>query len=208
MRRLAAAATFVAALAIATVATAGPIKYGAPGTVNAASYSFTAVADGEIWAYFVGQTAGFGSDIGLSINGAAPLSYGLQNHSSARGDSYLLGTVQAGDTLVFELRVSHAYDGPPPLEYSLFSNQSLNPAGEQHIYSYAYAFDSADSAIPGGTYIGFEDISPLSGGDRDYDDHEFVFTNVAVVTTPDGGSTLALLGAVMSGIALLRRKRE
>lgn len=199
-----------AVLGLPCVAEAGPIKYGSPGVVNLATYSFTAVADGDITAYFVGQTAGYGSDLGMLVNGVSTGVFGLQNHNSPRGTAFVLGTVQAGDVLTFQLRVSTTnFNGPPPVSYNLFSDPSLNPVvGAQHIYSSAYTFDAGDPDIPGGTYIGFEDISPLSGGDRDYDDHEFVFTNVAVVSTPDGGATVALLGVALSGLGLLRRRRD
>jgi hypothetical protein len=189
-----------------------PTPYGNPGTINPVTYTFTATGNGPITAYFVGQTAGYGSDIGLSINGAAPLIYGLQNHavSSIYGASFVMGNVNAGDTLTFILRVStgnaNGPTGPGDLSYTLSSDSSQNPNGEHHIYSYAYG---GDLTIPAGTYIGFEDISPLNapGNDRDYDDHQFVFTGVrGVPSVPEGGLTITMLGMAVTGLGLLRRK--
>ena len=57
MRNLLLAATV--ALGSATAAQAALPVYGSPGSVNAADYSFTAVADGDIVAYFAGHSAGY-----------------------------------------------------------------------------------------------------------------------------------------------------
>ena len=57
--------------------------------------------------------------------------------------------------------------------------------------------------------MGFEDISPLSHptNDRDYNDHQFVFTNVGQTrNVPEGGSTLPLMGLATLGVAILRRR--
>ena len=182
--------------------------YPTPGIENPVTYTFTATGTGPITAYFVGGTASFGSVVGLSINGAAPLSFGLQNHNSAQGQSFAMGNVTAGDTLRFVLDVSQTDgNGPPPSTYLLNSDPSLNPAGENHVYSYAYA--GGDFGIPAGTYVGFEDISPLADGDTDYDDHQFVFVGVRATprdTVPEGGLTFTLLGMALAGIGFLRRK--
>jgi hypothetical protein len=189
-----------------------PTPYGNPGTVNPITYTFTATGTGDITAYFVGESAGFGSDVGLSINGAAPSSFGLQNHTGAGGTtstpygtSFIMGSANAGDTLRFVLRVSTTnYNGPPPLDYLLNSDPALNtPLGANHIYSAPYA---GDALIPAGTYVGFEDILLTeAGNDLDYNDHQFVFVGVKA-TTPEGGLTFTLLGMAMAGIGFLRRK--
>jgi len=120
-----------------------------------------------------------------------------------------MGSVTAGDVLRFILAVdtdAPNYNGPSDaadVNYYLNSDPSLNSTGENHIYSYLYG---GDTIIPAGTYVGFEDISPLSGGDRDYNDHQFVFTNVGVTSTPEGGSTLAVMGMGLLGLGLLRRR--
>jgi len=209
-------------LASAGTSSAALTSYPTPGLTNAATYTFTATATGPVTAYFVGQSAGYGSVIGLSINGATPAfsSFGLQNHLSAPGDSFVLGNVTIGDTLRFILAVDTAGGTGPAtagaVDYYLNSDVSLNPvAGEQHVYSAPYAGgdpfgpsiqNPSGGTFPAGTYIGFEDISPLSGGDKDYDDHQFLFTNVGVTSTPEGGATLAMMGMGLLGVAVLRRR--
>ncbi len=171
---------------------------------NLATYTFTATANGPVVAYFVGQSAEYGSDIGLLVNNVSEGIYGLQNHTAVYGTMFTLTTepVSAGDLLEFELRVSTGvYLGPPPVTYSLYSTPSRNSDGKQHVWSTPWAGDGA--VIPAGIYVGFEDILGL--GDKDYNDHQFLFTNVGA-SVPDGGFTLTLLGAALAGIGMLRRK--
>src|SRR6478609_1889513 len=84
-------------LGLATVARADVIPYSTPGAVNAATYSFTASTTGNIIAYFAGSTAGFTNELGMRVNGVPTGIFGLNNQTSAVGDSLNLGSVQAGD---------------------------------------------------------------------------------------------------------------
>ncbi len=180
---------------------------------NGAAYTFTAAGSGPVTAYFGGASAGFGSKLGLSINGGPVSLWGLQNNSTAPGTSFVLGTVNAGDVMRFVLSVDmNSSFGPSdptnPTQF-LYSDAALNPSGFQHIYSTSYA--GGDYGIPAGHYIGFEDIVPLTSADKDYDDHQFVFTgpvgsSVPVRSSvPEGGSAFFLLGLVLSGLGLVRR---
>lgn len=187
-------AASIGTISLSLAVFAVPVPYSNPGTPNPTTYSFTALSTGNVIAYFVGQTAGYGSDIGLSINGAPPATFGLQNHMAAYGDPFIMGPVTAGDVLRFVLRVSTtAFFGPPPVDYLLNSDPSLNPGGENHVFSYNYA---GNTVIPAGIYVGIEDISPLVNGDLDYDDHQFVFTNIRrqVENVPEGSLPLPWLG--------------
>src|ERR1035437_3971950 len=126
-----------------TVVTQGdPIPYAHIGTYNSAIYSFTAASSGSVMAYFVGgQGAGYTNQMGLLINGTlSSAGYGLGNHSSAYGQSFNLGTVNAGDVLTFILH-NLTFGGE-----NAYSDPSLNVAydtvgdtlGHNHIYSTAY----------------------------------------------------------------------
>jgi hypothetical protein len=193
-------------LAVPTTVLAGPIPYPNVGTLNPATYTFTATATGDLVAYFFGSSASYGSDIGLIVDNLSQGIYGLENHTSFYGQPLVLsipGAVHAGDVLEFQLRVNTTGGDPvSSVTYSLYSTPGLNSDGLQHIYSTSWA---GDGTIPAGTYIAFEDIVPATAGDMDYNDHQFVFTNVGV-GVPDGGSTLALLGAALAGIGLIRRR--
>lgn len=176
--------------------------------LTASAITLTATGTGPITAYFYSQTAGYGSDIGLWVNGTFQGVYGLQNHLSSHGQSLVLGNANAGDSLVFELRVSTSnYYGPTPssYSYSLFTNSALNPGNAEHAVSSVFA---GSLAIPAGIMLGFEDITPLSAGDQDFDDHRFVFTGVTnnPQPTPEGSTTLLLVGAALVGFVALRRR--
>ena len=113
------------------------------------------------------------------------------------GDSFVLGFVTAGQTLTFQLRTLNPQLG------NAFSDPTLNGpfdggTGIQHVYSTAYTATSPIiGSIPVGTYVGFEDLP--GGGDRDYNDLQFVFTNVGVTTHSVPGP---IVGAGLPGLLL------
>jgi hypothetical protein len=212
----------------ANVARADVIPYPNVGTLNPAIYSFTATSSGNITAYFAGSDAGFYSTLGMLVNGVSTGITGLNNHTSAVGNSINLGSVNAGDKIVFELFV-RSTDNSTAVG-TIFSDPTLNgpydtlsgtpQTGHQHIYSTPYTRTSDISGppaniplsanIPVGTYVAFEDIyipgNVTSFPDYDYNDETFIFANVSTSTAPDSASSLALLAFSFMGIALLRRR--
>jgi hypothetical protein len=198
----------LAALAFAGatgIALAGPIPYPDSGTVNSASYSFTATATGDVVGFFGGSGASFDEQVGLMVNGTAPTSFGLDDHSTSVGQSFDFGHVTAGDTLVFVDQVNGS---------DIYSDPSLNApyddpsvTNHQHIYSTSAAAGQVFTGSPAGTYVGFEDLS-FPASDFNYFDDTFVFTNVSTVTgnVPDGASTMALVGMGLAAMFALRRR--
>ena len=57
----------------------------------------------------------------------------------------------------------------------------------------------------GRTFVGFEDL--YGGGDKDYNDHMFSFTNVSAVPEPETYAML-LVGLGLVGFTLRRRKES
>lgn len=180
---------------LAISSNAATIPYPDIGTPAPAN-EFTASADGSITGYFYATSAGYQSRIGLWADGAQVGGYGLLNSSSTYGDSYVFGDVMAGASLVFELQVLTTGGS----WYSLMSN---NSDMKNHTYSTSF---SGDTMIPEGTYIGFEDLPNL--GDIDYNDHQFVFSNVTtnVTTKVPEPFSLVLFGLGIAALGFARNR--
>lgn len=153
---------------------------------------------GEVRIYFAGSSAGFDSVLYLDSPGAAQGPF-FPNHSTAPGMMISLGTFAPGTVLTFRLDVlstgQQFFTGPA----------SGNPDNLVHA---GYTLFAADGTIPeNGLLVGFEDI--FGGGDVDYNDHQFVFTNVAPAAATPEPATLILMGTGLAGIgAAVRRRRK
>jgi len=199
------------AVSAAQLIAADAIPYPTVGTVNPVTYTFTAASDGNITAYFAGSTASYDNELGLLVNGVSSGVVGLDNHSSPLGTSLNLGAVHSGDILTFVL-VNHT------LGMDAFSDPSMNlsydspgyTGSHNHVYSTPYtATGPIIDSIPTGTFVSFEDLR-FPSSDFNYNDEDFVFTNVKQTTpgggVPDSPSTATLLGVGLAGICLLRRR--
>jgi hypothetical protein len=182
---------------------ADAIPYPTVGTLNPITYTFTAAATGHVLAYFAGSTAAFDNQLGLLDNGVLTSSgFGLDNHSSVIGQLFDLGAVTAGDTLVFVLRINSN------ASTEVFSDATMNGpydsphASTNHVYSTPYtATGPIFAGIPVGTFVSFEDL-PFNSSDLNYNDEDFVFTNVRTTAVPEPTSLL-LIGA---GLFLAARR--
>jgi len=182
-------------------ARADAIPYSAAGNQNSDLYTFTATTTGEIDAYFYNESAGYTNTLSLLVNGViTPQSAAgvLNNHTSNMGDFVNLGFVNAGDVLTFQLNVTNTGE-------TFYSDKSLNVDGVNHAYSGSFSGD-ASHGIPSGTYIGYEDLN--GGGDFDYNDETFVFTNISAAVSPipePETYAMFLVGLGLLGFAARRR---
>jgi hypothetical protein len=150
---------------------------------------------GSVVVYFAGESAGFDSVLSL----ISPINVGpfFPNHSTPIGTALDLGTFDAGDVLRFRMDVLSTgqsfFTGPA----------SGNPDNVIHV---GHAIWAADATIPvNGVLVGFEDV--LGGGDRDYNDNTFVFTNVRSETVVPEPSAIILTAAGLTGLVLIRRRK-
>jgi hypothetical protein len=149
-------------------------NYPHPNIENPDTYVFKAPETGTLYGYFAGSDAGYTSTLGVLVNGAETISGVFNNHNTVYGASLALANVVKGDVLTFFIDNS----------YRFYSDPSMNPDKFNHVYSASFG---GDGTVPAGTYVGFEDY--YGGGDKDYNDLNFVFNEQVL-----GGGTVPLSG--------------
>jgi hypothetical protein len=203
----------VAALAwlfvIAPWAEADQIPYPNVGFYNPTTYSFTAKASGDVIAYFAGSSAADDNQLGMLDNGAlTSAGFGLDDHTSFVGQSFDLGHVNVGDSIVFVLHnLTVGLDAYSDPSLNIPYDSPGETIGHNHIYSTLYTATSPILAsIPTGVYVAFEDLQ-FPSSDFNYFDETYVFTNVGVQSVPEPSSALLGIlaaGAVGAGVMLRR----
>jgi len=197
------------AFAVVNTTRADAIPYPNPGQINYNAYTFIALVNGDVTIYYTGSgDATFGS-LGMLVNGVSTGNFGLSSQTSAIGDSFDLGHVNAGDLITFQLDQTLNYGlGGQPAISQIYSDPALNATydnqnhggaalpGYNHVYAafYSAAADVApadglpgiplSAGIPSGLFIGFEG-NPIPGNPNyfstdAYNSYTFIATDVAI----------------------------
>jgi len=192
---LAVLASFLSAGSL--VAAADSIPYGNIGTVVPQHY-FTAIATGNVTGYFYSADAAdtdFVRMVDTTTNTASD--WYFDNHTTAVGTTANFGAVNAGDNLVFELFNT---DG----NFTFASDPAYSDDGINHAYSTSFTAATINGVdFPNGIYLGMED---LYDWDFNYNNDNFVVTNVQASPVPEPGSLLLLGTGALGAIGAIRRK--
>jgi hypothetical protein len=165
------------------------IPYPTPGTI-APTVPLTATATGDIDGFFYGASAADLDEIRMCDLTSGTCSLFQLPNTSPVGTEVDFGAVTAGDVIVFDLdnvTTSTILSSDPTR-----SDDSINHA---YVTAYTATGPTAIAGIPAGTYIGMEDLSVAQGSDLDYNDDQFVFTNVAA-QVPEPSMLIVCIGLV------------
>lgn len=161
--------------AVCSVHAADSFPYPNPGTKNTNWYKFTAKTTGPITAYFIGSKAGFEENIVVASNGNWLGATALSNRYLKYGDSITFGYASAGQEITIYLSIPEKNAGVWSKKVLIAPGTFATPNG---VYSTEFPGE-ANSGIPAGTYVGFEDLAyTWQHSDWDYNDSAYVFTNV------------------------------
>ena len=145
-------------------------------------YGTLIATGGDVVVTFDSNDAAYVSELFLDGAYGDELGVLFNNKTTAVGTSKNLGSFDAGTELVFKLNVHETGD----VFYTGADSRNLDSLTHAMVYG-----------GEGQVLIGFEDV--LGGGDFDYNDLMFAFTNVAGDDAVAGGGTSATTGSAGGG---------
>jgi hypothetical protein len=149
---------------------------------------------GHVFATFESNGAGYSNDLYLEVP-ANGLGIIFNNYATAPGTTVDLGDFAAGTELIFRVHVNDTGD-------NFYTGPAFrNADGVAHVM-----VDDNVAGFPGRTFVGFEDL--WGGGDQDYNDLVFSFTNLKTTRDVPEPASLTLLGAGLAFLASRMRRRN
>jgi hypothetical protein len=160
---------------------------------------FGALDTGHVTGYFVGKGPAGDTDyvrmLDLTTNTTGEWIF--NNQTSQVGETADFGTANAGDLLVFEI-------WNQTLNSIFASEPDLSDDGKNHAYATHFSGGIINGFnFPAGTYVGMEDL-PDGQSDWNYQDDQFIATNVAIV--PEPGTLLGLGSGLLTLVGFARRR--
>jgi|HubBroStandDraft_5_1064220.scaffolds.fasta_scaffold68123_2 hypothetical protein len=176
------------------------IPYPNAGTI-APTVPLFAAQTGDVDAYFYGFSAADTDAIQMcDVTLGTCTAFALTNQTTTVGSMEDFGLVNAGDVLVFNLE--NITTGT-----LLSSDPTVSADGINHAYitPYTATGSTAIPTIPAGTFVGMEDLSLSQGSDLDYNDDQFVISNLSMNQVPEPSSAILCLG-LLALLPIARRK--
>jgi hypothetical protein len=176
------------------------------------------IANGSVEAIYVANSAGDVDELSLTAPVSIPNIFcnnvgGVCSSASAIGSTVPLGSF-VNASLVFSL------SNLTPADANVFYSNAPDSDGNYHVVvttDFASlgigSVNPVQSVIDGlaagttVTYVAWEDKTAENGGDFDYNDLVFAFTNVAPVQVPEPIS-ISLFGAGLAGAAWFNKRRK
>lgn len=149
--------------------------------------SLFVASTGEVVLTFLSKSAAYSDDLFLE---GSPTRI-LNNQTAISGQTFSLGSFQAGTELVFRLFVNNT-------GYSFYNGEAENNPDNK--------FHAGYKQLRGGSIaVGFEDI--FNGGDRDYNDMIFSINNVTTISpVPEPEAYALMLIGLLMLVSVSRRK--
>jgi hypothetical protein len=175
----------VAAILAGTAASAeSGYRYQNPGQINAATYSFSALADGDLTIYTMNGTGSYLSTLGIKVNGRT-IASGVLPTGSQIFVPTTFGQVAAGDSIEFFID-TYNRDATNSYIGTYYSDARHNADGLQHIFASTHTPEPW-IGVPEGTFVAFEDTSTGDSlGDANYNDYAFVVPNLTYMSAAAG----------------------
>lgn len=156
--------------------------------------SFHVDHDGPVEGYYMGASAGNASYLSIIVNDVTRFE-GFNNHTTPINTYTSFGNYSAGDTVEF---VMYGLSVPANTWYSDITRNSDN---SNHM-NYTPIVLDAQNAL----YVTWEDL-PFSQSDFDYNDGNFVITNV-IASIPEPETYAMLLVGLSLVMLSVRRRRD